>query len=104
MCSAGWPEIGHLSDGCCSGLSLSTVQVHMLGKPDPVIYKTALELMDLDPDQILCVGDSVSHDIRGGRPSCCLVLHHQMLTACACLCRCCGDRARLPVHRRRHRR
>lgn len=40
-------------------------EVHLLGKPDPIIYRTALEKLDLPPDQVLAVGDSVEHDIKG---------------------------------------
>ena len=41
------------------------LQVHLLGKPDPVIYKKAMSLLGLQPDEILAVGDSVEHDIKG---------------------------------------
>ena len=41
------------------------VQVHLLGKPDPVIYKQALKMLDLPSEQVLAIGDSVEHDIKG---------------------------------------
>ena len=40
------------------------LQVHLLGKPDPVIYEQALKLLGLPADQVLAVGDSVEHDIK----------------------------------------
>lgn len=36
-----------------------------VGKPHKYIFEVALQTMDLDPDQVLMVGDKVSTDIRG---------------------------------------
>jgi len=36
-----------------------------VGKPNKYIFDVALQTMDLDPDQVLMVGDKVSTDIRG---------------------------------------
>ena len=48
--------------------------VRSLGKPDPAIYDQALELLDVSPDLVLVVGDSLRTDIAGamgvGLPSC----------------------------------
>jgi len=38
-----------------------------LAKPDPAIFALAIERLGCDKRQILCVGDSPSSDIRGGR-------------------------------------
>lgn len=43
-------------------------EVTWIGKPYPQIYAMALEeLGGPDPAQVLCIGDSPAHDIRGGR-------------------------------------
>jgi len=40
-----------------------------LAKPDPAIFALAIEKLKCAKEQILCVGDSPSSDIRGGRLS-----------------------------------
>jgi HAD superfamily hydrolase (TIGR01459 family) len=39
--------------------------VRSLGKPDPAIYQPVLERLDLPPEQVLAVGDSLRTDIAG---------------------------------------
>jgi HAD superfamily hydrolase (TIGR01459 family) len=39
--------------------------VRSLGKPDPAIYQPVLGQLDLPPDQVLAVGDSLHTDIAG---------------------------------------
>jgi HAD superfamily hydrolase (TIGR01459 family) len=39
--------------------------VRSLGKPDPAIYLPVLEQLDLPPNQVLAVGDSLGTDIAG---------------------------------------
>jgi HAD superfamily hydrolase (TIGR01459 family) len=39
--------------------------VRSLGKPDPAIYQPVLELLDLPPERVLAVGDSLRTDIAG---------------------------------------
>jgi ribonucleotide monophosphatase NagD (HAD superfamily) len=40
--------------------------VTYLGKPYPEIYRQCLaRLADPPPDRVLCIGDSLHHDIRG---------------------------------------
>lgn len=39
--------------------------VRSLGKPDPAIYQPVLEQLDLPPDRVLAVGDSLRTDIAG---------------------------------------
>jgi HAD superfamily hydrolase (TIGR01459 family) len=42
--------------------------VTRLGKPFPEIYAAALAALDYpDPHRVVCIGDSVEHDIAGGR-------------------------------------
>lgn len=42
--------------------------VTWIGKPFPGIYAAALEILgDPDPDRVVCVGDSIEHDIAGGQ-------------------------------------
>ena len=36
-----------------------------MGKPDPIVYTSAMELIGLVPDQVLAIGDSLEHDISG---------------------------------------
>ena len=40
-------------------------QVHLMGKPAPLIYQAALEMLGLPPAACLAVGDSLEHDIAG---------------------------------------
>ena len=42
-----------------------SVQVRLLGKPAPVIYETAMDMLGLPADQVLAIGDSIEHDIAG---------------------------------------
>ena len=40
--------------------------VTWFGKPHPLIYKFALtKIPEIEPKKVLCIGDSVEHDIRG---------------------------------------
>jgi HAD superfamily hydrolase (TIGR01459 family) len=39
--------------------------VRSLGKPDPAIYQPVLQRLDLQPDRVLAVGDSLHTDIAG---------------------------------------
>lgn len=39
--------------------------VHRMGKPARVIYEEALRMLQLDPDEVIAIGDSLEHDIRG---------------------------------------
>lgn len=42
--------------------------VHWIGKPFPDIYRVAMDLIGgPDPGRVVCVGDSIEHDIAGGR-------------------------------------
>lgn len=40
-------------------------EVRYVGKPWPAIYRAALATLDLPPDRLLAVGDSLGHDIGG---------------------------------------
>jgi HAD superfamily hydrolase (TIGR01459 family) len=41
--------------------------VTWFGKPHPLIYKFALDkIPKIEPQKVLCIGDSLEHDIRGG--------------------------------------
>ena len=40
-------------------------EVHLMGKPESVIYKGALKMLDLPAEQVLAIGDSLEHDISG---------------------------------------
>lgn len=42
-------------------------QVYRMGKPDPIIYHRALEMLDLHPEDIIAIGDSLEHDICGAQ-------------------------------------
>jgi ribonucleotide monophosphatase NagD (HAD superfamily) len=42
--------------------------VHYVGKPHPTIFAAALRrLGDPDPGRVLVIGDSLDHDVEGGR-------------------------------------
>lgn len=36
-----------------------------MGKPGPLIYKAAASILDLPANEVLVIGDSLEHDIRG---------------------------------------
>ena len=40
-------------------------EVEQLGKPGIAIYKAAMEVLGLKPEQLVAVGDSLQHDIAG---------------------------------------
>jgi ribonucleotide monophosphatase NagD (HAD superfamily) len=40
-------------------------EVRVMGKPSTVIYHMALDEMQLDPQDVVAVGDSIEHDIAG---------------------------------------
>lgn len=36
-----------------------------MGKPDPIIYNVALDMLQLPKESIVAIGDSLQHDIQG---------------------------------------
>jgi ribonucleotide monophosphatase NagD (HAD superfamily) len=51
-----------------SGQSQDWGLVHLMGKPDPVIYQAAMaRLGGLDPSRVLAIGDSLEHDVAGAQ-------------------------------------
>ncbi len=40
-------------------------EVHLMGKPAPVIYARALAMLGLPPGAVVAVGDSLEHDVAG---------------------------------------
>lgn len=36
-----------------------------MGKPDPIIYNVALDMLQLPTESIVAIGDSLQHDIQG---------------------------------------
>lgn len=42
-------------------------EVHRMGKPARVIYEQALRMLQLDPDDVIAIGDSLEHDIKGAQ-------------------------------------
>lgn len=41
--------------------------VVLMGKPAPVIYRAALDMLGLPPSEVVAVGDSLEHDIGGAQ-------------------------------------
>jgi len=39
--------------------------VRLMGKPDPVIYESAMKQLGVDASRVLAIGDSLEHDIAG---------------------------------------
>lgn len=39
--------------------------VHLMGKPAPVIYESAMKQLGVDAHRVLAIGDSLEHDIAG---------------------------------------
>ena len=46
-------------------LQICCAQIYWMGKPDPVIYDVALDMLKIPKERILAVGDSLQHDIQG---------------------------------------
>ncbi len=42
-------------------------EVHLMGKPAAIIYKEAARLLQLQPGQLLAIGDSLEHDVAGAQ-------------------------------------
>lgn len=42
--------------------------VRYVGKPWPAVYRMALAILELPPDRLVAVGDSLDHDIAGAAP------------------------------------
>lgn len=40
-------------------------EVWLAGKPAPVVYAAALDLLELPADQVVAIGDSLEHDVGG---------------------------------------
>lgn len=45
---------------------IAMCQVRLMGKPDPIVYISAMKLIGLESSEVLAVGDSLEHDISGG--------------------------------------
>lgn len=43
-------------------------EVRYVGKPWPAVYRTALPVLDLPPERVVAVGDSLEHDVAGAAP------------------------------------
>lgn len=39
--------------------------VKYMGKPSSVAYSTSLAMLELDASQVIAIGDSMEHDIKG---------------------------------------
>lgn len=44
---------------------MCSAQIYWMGKPDPVIYDVALDMLKIPKEHVLAVGDSLQHDIQG---------------------------------------
>lgn len=44
----------------------------VIGKPQPTLFKQAMEIMGTQPDETLCVGDRLETDILGGQNAGCM--------------------------------
>lgn len=44
----------------------------VIGKPQPIMFERAMELMGTHPDETLCVGDRLETDVMGGQNAACL--------------------------------
>lgn len=42
-------------------------EVYRMGKPAKVIYEEALRMLQLTPDEVIAIGDSLEHDINGAQ-------------------------------------
>lgn len=66
----------------------------LLGKPAPVIYQAAMQLLGLhDPKDVIAIGDSLEHDIAGASstsPSSLLCNEFGLMRPCSCATAC-GD-------------
>ncbi len=41
------------------------LQVHLMGKPAPIIYDSARQQLGLAPSEVIAIGDSLEHDVAG---------------------------------------
>lgn len=83
---------------------LLLLQVHLMGKPDPVIYSAARTMLDLAPSEVIAIGDSlvsltttvpyICPSARGELPQ--LI----QMSARSRLLRCCIARSPAPVTRK----
>lgn len=44
---------------------LCNLQVLWMGKPDPIIYTAAQQMLQLPKEKVIAIGDSLQHDIQG---------------------------------------
>lgn len=49
----------HCDDQLKSTFDCACIQVHLMGKPAPVMYEEALQLLDLQPADVIAIGDSL---------------------------------------------
>ncbi|WAI00806.1 TIGR01458 family HAD-type hydrolase [Methanogenium organophilum] len=66
-----WMDNGGLSLSAgpfvCGLEYASETQAHLVGKPSPAFFKTALDSMNINPSQALMVGDDIFSDIEGSQ-------------------------------------
>ena len=53
-----------------------------IAKPDPAIFGLALPSLDLDPSEVIYVGDSVKYDVRSAEAARMKVLHMDPFGLC----------------------
>ena len=56
------------------------VQIFWMGKPDPIIYEVAMDMLQLPKEKVIAIGDSLQHDIQGTKA--CRKLQQAAETAC----------------------
>lgn len=59
-----WPGVGAIAAALTTA---SGVEAELIGKPNPMFFRFALERFGMEPGQTVMVGDRSDTDIRGGR-------------------------------------
>jgi ribonucleotide monophosphatase NagD (HAD superfamily) len=70
------PETGALLASIAACVDLDRVEVQIVGKPGPLLFRTALERAGLSPAEAVMIGDNPETDVAGaeqlGIPAICL--------------------------------
>lgn len=59
------PETGALLAALGACVDLASVDVEIVGKPQPILFLEALAVLNLTPDEAVMIGDNPSTDIKG---------------------------------------
>lgn len=61
------PETGALLSALASCVKLDTVEMEIVGKPMPTLFLKACRALDLEPEDVVMLGDNPATDLAGAR-------------------------------------